>query len=131
MSGSPVGLFEIAFSQVDGVLRAYVTGINGTLETTLSYWRGIAAEARRVKPAALLVVDAIYGEPPPPEHLRQVVLAMKDEGISHLRVAYVAEDVAQIPQIELAVLMANENGFNMRIFSEEREGLLWLRYGEQ
>ena len=45
--------------------------------------------------------------------------------------AYVAEDVAQIPQIELAVLMANENGFMIRIFGEEREALTWLRYGEQ
>ena len=131
MSRSTAVLFEIAFTQVDCGLRAYVTGINGTLETTLSYWRRIAAEARRIFPAALLVVDAIYGEPPPPEHLWQVVLAMKEEGVSQLRVAYVAEDVAQIPQIELAVLMANENGFNMRIFSEEREALQWLRYGEQ
>lgn len=131
MSRSPAGLFEIAFTQVDRGLRAYVTGINGTLETTLSYWRRIAAEARRLGPATLLVVDAIYGEPPPPEHLREVVLAMKDEGISHLRVAYVAEDVAQIPRIELAVLMANENGFKVRIFSEEREAVSWLRYGEQ
>jgi uncharacterized radical SAM superfamily Fe-S cluster-containing enzyme len=131
MSRSPVGLFEVAFTQVDCGLRAYVTGINGTLETTLSYWRQIAAEARRTDPAALLVVDAIYGEPPPPEHLHEVVLAMKDEGVSHLRVAYVAEDVAQIPQIELAVLMANENGFKVRIFSEEREAVSWLRYGEQ
>ena len=131
MSRSPAGLFEIAFTQVDRSLRAYVTGINGTLETTLSYWRQIAAEVRRIQPAALLVVDAIYGEPPPPEHLQEVVLAMKDEGISHLRVAYVADDVAQIPQIELAVLMANENGFKVRIFSEEREAVSWLRYGEQ
>ena len=45
--------------------------------------------------------------------------------------AYVADDVAQIPQIELAVLMANENGFRIRIFSEEREAVSWLRYGEQ
>ena len=131
MSRSPAGLFEIAFSQVDCGLRAYVTGINGTLETTLSYWRRIAAEARRVQPTALLVVDAIYGEPPPPEHLHEVVLAMKDEDVSHLRIAYVADDVAQIPQIELAVLMANENGFRIRIFSEEREAVSWLRYGEQ
>ena len=131
MSRSTAVLFEIAFTPVDCGLRACVTGINGTLETTLSYWRRIAAEARRTQPAALLVVDAIYGEPPPPEHLHEVVLAMKDEGISHLRVAYVAEDVAQIPQIELAVLMANENGFKIRIFSEEREAVSWLRYGEQ
>ena len=131
MSGSPADLFQIDFTQVDCGLRAYVTGINGTLETTLSYWRRIAAEARRTDLPALLVVDAIYGEPPPPEHLQRVVLAMKDEGIAHLRVAYVAEDVAQIPQIELAVLMANENGFRIRIFGEEREALMWLRYGEQ
>ena len=131
MSRAPAGLFDIAFTQLDCGLRAYVTGINGTLETTLSYWRRIAAEARRVLPAALLVVDAIYGEPPPPEHLQQVVLAMKEEGILHLRLAYVAEDVAQIAQIELAVLIASENGFRIRIFSEEREALRWLRYGEQ
>ncbi|HEY5972220.1 MAG TPA: hypothetical protein VIT22_09635 [Pseudoxanthomonas sp.] len=130
MSRSPASLFEIAFTQADYGLRAYVTGINGTFETTLSYWRRIAAEARRTNPAALLVVDGIYGEPPPPEQLQAVVLAMKDEGIVHLPIAYVADDVAQIPQVELAGLMANESGFKVRIFGDEHEALLWLRYGE-
>lgn len=132
MVGSPAArLFDIVFTQMDYGLRAHVTGINGTLETTLAYWRRIAEEVRRVRPPGVLVVDDMDGEPPPPEQLLTFVLSMKGEGMEGVHIAYVERDAAQIPQVELAGLMAYEHGFNARIFDREDAAVVWMRYGER
>jgi hypothetical protein len=122
--------FAIVFTTTDYGLRAHVTGVNGTLETTLAYWRSIAAEVRRLRPSRVLVVDDMDGEPPPPEQLMTFVLSMKGEGLERVRIAYVERDTLQIPQVELAGLMANEHGFDGRIFGSEDDAVVWLRYGE-
>jgi hypothetical protein len=122
--------FAIAFTNTDYGLRAHVTGVNGTLETTLAYWRSIAAEVRRLRPSRVLVVDDMDGEPPPPEQLLTFVLSMRGEGLERVRIAYVERDTLQIPQVELAGLMANEHGFDGRIFGSEDAAVVWLRYGE-
>ena len=36
-----------------------------------------------------------------------------------------------IPKVELAGLLANEHGFDARIFDREQAALAWLRYGER
>ncbi|MEO8365563.1 MAG: hypothetical protein ABI538_05085 [Pseudoxanthomonas sp.] len=131
-AGSPsASPFNIAYTQADYGLRAHVTGTNGTLETTLAYWRDIAGEVRRLRPSAVLVVDDMDGEPPPPEELLTFVLLMKGEGMEDVHIAYVERDTLQIPQIELAGLMAYEHGFNARIFDSEAAAVAWLRYGER
>lgn len=123
--------FRIEFSPADYGLKAHVKGINGTLETTLAYWRKIAMEVRRLQPAGLLVLDDMEGDPPPPEQLLQFVHAMRGEGMENVRVAYVEKHLEQIPQVELASILANELGFNGHVFDNERSATIWLRYGEQ
>jgi hypothetical protein len=68
--------FSIEYHRQGSLLRAHVTGVNGTLETTMAYWMSMAEEVRRERPRSLLVVDDMEGEPPPPEQLAQFVQAM-------------------------------------------------------
>ena len=123
--------FHIAFGATDYGLRAWVTGTNGTLETTLAYWRTIAEEVRRLSPSGLLVVDDMDGLPPPPEQLLQFVQAMRGQGMEAVRIAYVEKHAEQIPDVEFAGLLANENGFDARVFPDEDAAVRWLRYGER
>lgn len=122
--------FRIEFSPADYGLRAQVSGINGSLETTLAYWQAIAAEVRRVQPRGVMVVDDMDGEPPPPEQLLAFVQAMQGQGMEAVRIAYVERHTEQIPQIEVAGLLAYEHGFNAQIFEDETAAAIWLRYGE-
>ena len=131
MASQPASRFEITYVQADYGLRAHVSGINGDQETTLAYWRDIAAQVRRLRPKAVLVVDDMDGEPPPPEELLTFVLSMKGEGMEGIRIAYVERDTLHIPKVELAGLLANEHGFDARIFDREQAALAWLRYGER
>ena len=122
--------FRIEYQRDGGLLRAHVTGVNGTLETTLDYWTALAAEVRRVAPAALLVVDDMEGEPPPPEQLELFVNAMVGMGFEGIRVAYVEAHAHQIADIEHGEIIARELGFDARVFDNESRARIWLEYGQ-
>lgn len=121
--------FHIDYGREGGLLRAHVTGVNGTLETTLAYWTALAAELRREPSASLLVVDDMEGEPPPPEQLAQFVQAMVGMGFEGVRVAYVEAHAQQIPAVEFGEILAREQGFDARVFGNEADARLWLRHG--
>lgn len=123
--------FRLACVQRQSVLRVEVRGVNGTLETTLAYWRAIAAEVRARRPRRLLVVDTMSGEPPPPEELFQLVQLLRGEGFEGVRVAYVEADLAHVPQVEHGEIFAREAGFDVRVFHDERAAELWLRVGPE
>ncbi len=123
--------FAIEFEMQGKRLRALVTGINGSLQTTIAYWMAIAEEVRRRKPTKLLVVDHMEGEPPPPEQLQAFVAAMAGQGFDDLRVAYVEMHHEQIPQVEVAEIFARESGYVVRVFGDEAAAEVWLRYGER
>lgn len=134
MSRKPPGNeppFHLAFVQRYGVLRVEVSGANGSLETTLAYWRAIAAEVRVRRPQRLLVVDTMSGEPPPPGELFQLVQLLRGEGFEGVRVAYVEADLAHVPQVEHGEIFAREAGFDVRVFHDERAADLWLRVGPE
>lgn len=123
--------FSLRFEHRRGILRAYVSGVNGSLGTTLAYWRAIAAEVRVRRPRRLLVVDTMTGEPPPPEDLFRLVQQLRNEGFEQVRVAYVEADLAHVPQVEHGEIFAREAGFDVRVFHEERTAELWLQYGPE
>ena len=125
----PASGFALDFEERLGYLYVRVAGVNGTLETTVAYWQAIAAEVRRRKPAALMVKDDMLGEPPPPQELMQFVQAMAGLGFEGVRVAYVEADGAHVPQVEHGEIYARESGYDARVFGNEHDAELWLRYG--
>jgi hypothetical protein len=63
------------------------------------------------------------------EQMQQLVDAMTWEGFEQMRVAYVATPGRQMARVEVAEILARERGFNVRVFSNETDAKLWLRYG--
>ena len=122
--------FALAFSERPGYLFVHVTGVNGTLETTVAYWLAIAEHIRVRRPTKLMIRDDMVGEPPPPAELEKFVAAMAGQGFEGVRVAYVEADGEQIPQVEHGEILAREQGFDARVFGNEHAAELWLRYGE-
>jgi hypothetical protein len=43
----------------------------------------------------------------------------------------VEKHAEQLPEVEFAGLLANENGFDARVFADEAAAIRWLRYGER
>jgi hypothetical protein len=123
--------FTLEYAERTGYLFVRVTGINGSLETTVAYWLAIAAEGRARRPSRLLVKDDMLGEPPSPAEIAQFIGAMAGQGFEGVRVAYVEADGEQVAQVEHGEIYAREQGFDGRVFGSEQQAELWLRYGNE
>ena len=118
---------SIEFIAEGGLLRATARG-PGNYANTLHYWETIATELRRRKPAALLLVDETSGPPLSAEEWKALVEEMVGRGLERVRIAHVKPFGLQ--RIEYCELYAREAGLDARVFTNEREASLWLRYGE-
>jgi uncharacterized radical SAM superfamily Fe-S cluster-containing enzyme len=116
----------IAFTADGSVLRAAVRG-EGSYAKTLDCWRRLAAELRERRPQGLLLVDETNGEPMSGEEWQALVRAMSGEGLERVRIAHVKPFGLQ--RIEYCELHAREAGYDARVFTNEKEASLWLRYG--
>ena len=91
-SPSPTRPFALTYTERPGFLHVRVTGVNGSLETTVACFLAIADEVRARRPARLLIKDEMVGEPPPPQEIEQFIRAMAGQGFEGVRVAYVEAD---------------------------------------
>lgn len=108
-------------------LRVEVRGV-GTYENTLAYWHAVVAELGKHQVPGLLLIDETTGEPLSAEKWKTLVAAMIGKGLEHVRVAHVKPRGLQ--RIEYCELSAREAGLEARVFTDEAEADLWLRYGE-
>lgn len=83
-------------------LRAHLAGYKGTMDSVLAYWQEIAAEVRRRRPPALLVVDEMKGETISRAQMKAFVDTMADLGARDVRVAYVDAHGKRIARVEVA-----------------------------
>jgi hypothetical protein len=123
--------FHLDYADRPGYLYVRVTGVNGSLETTVAYWMAIAAEVRARRPAQVMIKDEMLGEPPSPGEIQQFIAAMAGQGFEGVRVAYVEADGEQVAQVEHGEIYAREQGFDARVFGSEQQAELWLRYGSE
>ena len=121
--------YRLEYTERPGYLYVRVTGVNGSLETTVAYWLAIAVEVRARRPTRLLIKDDMLGEPPSPAEIQQFIAAMAGQGFEGVRVAYVEADGEQVAQVEHGEIYAREQGLDGRVFGSELQAELWLRYG--
>ena len=112
------------------LLRARVIGGHDTsLAVTREYWFRILQEVRACGASQLLVLDGMQGEVLGDEDLRRFFDAIVGQGLEGVRLAYVEGRADQIPRVERAELMARELGYDVRIFNNPGDAVLWLRHG--
>ena len=49
--------------------------------------------------------------------------------LEHVKMAYVEGRADQMPRIEYVEVLALEHGYRVRMFANESDARLWLRYG--
>jgi len=108
-------------------LRVVVSGA-GTYENTLAYWQTIAAALQELRAPGLLVIDETTGKPLSADDWKSLVEQMLGKGLERVRIAHVKPHGLQ--SIEYCELAAREAGLEARVFTDEAEADLWLRYGE-
>jgi hypothetical protein len=117
---------SVAFTAEGSVLRAFAQG-SGDYASTLDCWRRIAAALRERNPVGLLLIDETAGEPLSENEWLALVRAMSGEGLERVRIAHVKPFGLQ--RIEYCELFAREAGIEARVFTNEKEASVWLRYG--
>ena len=78
---------------------------------------------------ALLVLDALPGEVMDDADLVRFFNGVAGLGLDRVRIAYVEARTDQMPRIEYVEQLALERGYRIRMFANEPEARLWLRYG--
>lgn len=99
------------------------------LELTREYWLRISERANAYGAEHLLVLDALPGEVMSDEDLVRFFDSVGTLGLEHVRVAYVEGRTDQVSRIEYVELLALERGYRIRMFANESDARLWLRYG--
>ena len=123
--------FEVTFQLSGNRLRAEISGVHDTWEVMLSRWMDIADEVRRRRPAQLLVVDRMAGNPMAPGDRQRFIAALTGQGLEGVRIAYVEAHDDRIPLAESVEILARERGYAVRVFGNEAAASVWLTYGEE
>ena len=118
--------FQIVFSRHPFGLKAHVSG-EGVFGNTVAYWRAIVAELDKRPSKGVLLLDEMTGTPLSEEQWRQVVEVMKDGPLAQVRIAHVKP--MGLDKIEYCEIFAVEAGIQARVFTSERDAVLWLRHG--
>ena len=123
--------FEVTFQLSGTRLRAEISGVHDTWDVMLSRWMDIADEVRRRRPAQLLVVDRMGGNPMSPGDRPRFIAALVGQGLEGVRIAYVEAHDERIPLAESLEILARERGYAVRVFGNEAAASVWLTYGEE
>ena len=75
------------------------------------------------------MIDAMPGNVLEDADLVRLFEAVVGFGLEKVRIGYVKLRLDQIPRIEYAELLALERGYRIRMFANESDARLWLRYG--
>lgn len=122
---SQVPAYRIEFHHLDGILQAFVTGPQDTLEVSLAYWTDIAAECAISQVTHLLVVEEL-GTRATRGDMQEMVEVLAQIGFRDICIAYV--DSLDDDDVRAAAEMHGRRvGLVGRIFRERQAGLDWLR----
>lgn len=122
--------YRLEFAFEAPLLRVRIVGGEDTgLGVSSSYWLRIADEVRERGAGQLLVLDAMQGEVMSPEDLERFFDIISGRGLEQVRLAYVEGRADQVSRVEYAELLARERGYEIRMFGNETDALVWLRYG--
>jgi hypothetical protein len=122
--------YRLEFDEQPPLLTVRLLGdAETTLERTREYWLRIAERANGCGAEQLLVLDALPGEVMSDEDLLRFFDSVGTLGLEHVRIAYVEGRIDQVSRIEYVELLALERGYRIRMFGNESEARMWLRYG--
>ena len=102
---------------------------DSSLTVTSEYWVAIIQRLRALGASQVLVLDAKESDVMSSADLERFFVAIEGLGLEQAKIAYVEGRVDQMPRIQEAEIMAMERGYTIRMFGNETDARVWLRYG--
>ena len=122
--------FEIEVDVLPDHLRFRVTGGADSLALSLAYWTAIWRVVERTGIDNLLVLEELEPFPDPDAGVFEAVVGnLVRLGFRRTRIAFV--DLKEETQAnEFGLLLSNEQGIPMMMFSNQQYAERWLRFGD-
>ena len=117
--------YTLEFSSADGILRAHVTGERDDFAISMAWWKAIAVEARRVRPAGVLIVEKFNNNLPIGE-LSELIDVIARLDFAGALIAYVDLAPCTPNHHDLSETMAINRGMAGRVFADEASARAWL-----
>lgn len=127
---NPAHSWRLRFEDRRGYLYAAVEGPEDSLAITTAYWLEIAAACRQRGIRSVLVCDRLRGNPSTREEFARLAKALAGSGLEQVRIAFHEPVSEHLRDVEFGELALREEGFVLRVFGNEREAEVWLRYGQ-
>jgi hypothetical protein len=122
--------FDLQFEQRPGYVYLRVTGVAVGLEIAIAYWLAIARICRDRRTQPVLLVEDISGESPDREdRVPELASALAGLDLTRFRIAVVKHMLADISLAEAVALAMQASGWDVRVFANEGEAMLWLLHG--
>ncbi|MBC7447588.1 MAG: hypothetical protein H7330_05960 [Hymenobacteraceae bacterium] len=117
--------YWLTFEDRPGYLLACVWGYRDSLETSIAFWQEIGLEVHSRRPTRLLVQESFLNDVSMPA-MTEVVLFVAEMGFRDLKLAFVDEQVEQLPSNRIAEALAVSYGLSVKVFVELGEAEKWL-----
>ena len=120
---------ELRLEQRRQYLHASVYGPENSLASSIAYWAVLAEECERRGEKRLLVIDHLDGPAMQAEEMEKLVGHFADSILTRVRIAFVEPVAVHLPQMEHGQILAQELGYEARIFGGQHDAEHWLVYG--
>ena len=120
--------FQIELETQRNYLRAFVHGGEDSVEVSMAYWRLLGEACRSFAARRLLVVEDLVPWQASESDFERVIEMTRRIGLDQVQVAYTSLQ-APLDLNEMGVIVGMEKGMWMRLFSSERDAVLWLGTG--
>lgn len=124
MPPTPARPYSVDFHPRDGYLRAHVSGSQDSIGISLSYWREVTSECRRLGLSRLLVCENLGRTGPSVEYY--LVGCELPAIVNGLRVAFVDLIADELASNRLGENVASNRGADIRLFHDEETAIEWL-----
>jgi Tol biopolymer transport system component len=121
--------FDIHFTWFGDYLLARVEGLHDNLEITVAYWKMVFDECAKWGAKRVLVLENLIeaGENLDTQETFERLLAIVVD--KDLRIAFVDRNETNWAFQEHVTLLAREQGIVVRLFTQQRDAVTWLRHG--
>lgn len=120
---------ELHLDQRRHYLFASVYGPENTLASSIAYWAVLAEECERRRERRLLVIDHLDGPAMQAVEMEQLVGHFAGSILTRVRIAFVEPVAVHLPQMEHGQILAQELGYEARVFGSQHDAEHWLVYG--
>lgn len=120
---------ELHLEQRRQYLQAIVHGPENSLASSIAYWAVLAEECERRPETRLLVIDHLDGPAMQAEEMEKLVGHFADSILTRVRIAFVEPVAVHLPQMEHGQILAQELGYEARVFGTQHDAEHWLVYG--